>query len=339
MQKGVAEVGRKLVTIVDPHIKRDDQYSVHHEATQKGLYIKTKDGKQDFDGWCWPGSSSYLDFTSPHVREWWAQQFRLDKYVGSSLDLFIWNDMNEPSVFNGPEVSMPKDALSLSGVEHREWHNLYGLYMQMATQQGLIDRALPLSSTPSLLSSLQAAVRSNNIPESQKPRPFVLTRSFWAGSQRYGAMWTGDNLARWDHLEIAAPMLLSINLAGLSFAGADVGGFMGDPSAELFTRWFQSGAFTPFFRGHAHHDTKRRVSFLFFSLFVCGVVFDIVIVDDDDDFFVCYAFMAAMQCSICIPIDMIIHHVCNANETAITHIDAPVSPSSSSSSSSSLSIL
>lgn len=97
------------------HIKRDDHYSVHSEATAKSLYIKTKDGKTDFDGWCWPGASSYLDFTAPHVRAWWATQFRLDHYQGSTLDLFTWNDMNEPSVFNGPEVSMPKDALNLQG--------------------------------------------------------------------------------------------------------------------------------------------------------------------------------------------------------------------------------
>lgn len=68
-----------------------------------GLYIKNKEGG-DFDGWCWPGSSSYLDFTSAEVRQWWASQFSLDKYIGSTMDLFTWNDMNEPSVFNGPEV-------------------------------------------------------------------------------------------------------------------------------------------------------------------------------------------------------------------------------------------
>lgn len=59
---------------------------------------------QDFDGWCWPGQSSYLDFTDATVRAWWASRFELDKYVGSTLDLYTWNDMNEPSVFNGPEV-------------------------------------------------------------------------------------------------------------------------------------------------------------------------------------------------------------------------------------------
>jgi hypothetical protein len=132
---------------------------------------------------------------------------------------------------------MDKSNLNIEGIEHREWHNLYGYYMQQATAEGHI-------------------LRSPDSPAQM--RPFVLTRSFWAGSQRWGAMWTGDNRAEWGHLQIAAPMLLSINLAGLSFAGSDAGGFFGDPSSELFTRWFQAAAFTPFFRGHAHHDTKRR---------------------------------------------------------------------------------
>jgi mannosyl-oligosaccharide alpha-1,3-glucosidase len=106
---------------------------------------------------------SYLDFTSAKVREWWARQFGLDKYIGSTLDLFTWNDMNEPSVFNGPEVSMPKDAKNIAGVEHREWHNLYGIYMQMATALGLTVRSPTENNAPQL-------------------RPFVLTRSFWAGN-------------------------------------------------------------------------------------------------------------------------------------------------------------
>jgi hypothetical protein len=54
--------------------------------------------------WCWPGASSYLDVTNAVVRDWWADQFFLDKYQGSTQHLYIWNDMNEPSVFNGPEV-------------------------------------------------------------------------------------------------------------------------------------------------------------------------------------------------------------------------------------------
>ena len=247
MQEKLAATGRKMVTIIDPHIKKDENYAIYKEAHEKGLFIKKPDGETEFDGWCWPGASAYLDFTSPEVREWWAGRFAYDKYVGSTPTLYTWNDMNEPSVFNGPEVSMQKDAKSLAGIEHREWHNLYGMYMHRATAEGQMAREA----------------------EGEKKRPFVLSRSFYAGSQRWGPIWTGDNACKWDHLAMSVPMLLSLSVCGIAFSGADVGGFLGkgggygDPDAELFTRWFEAGAYTPFFRGHAHHDSARREPYTF----------------------------------------------------------------------------
>lgn len=103
MQNKLLAKGRHMVTIVDPHIKRDESFHLHDEATQKGYYVKDASGN-DFDGWCWPGSSSYPDVLNPAIREWWANKFSLKEYVGSTASLYIWNDMNEPSVFNGPEV-------------------------------------------------------------------------------------------------------------------------------------------------------------------------------------------------------------------------------------------
>jgi len=91
----------------------------------------------------------------------------------------------------------------------------------------------------------------------------VLSRAFFAGTQRYGAIWTGDNVASWEHLEIASPMLLTIGLSGVAFSGADVGGFFGNPEPELLTRWYQAGIYYPFFRAHAHLDSKRREPWLF----------------------------------------------------------------------------
>jgi alpha 1,3-glucosidase len=63
--------------------------------------------------------------TRLQVRNFWAGLFSLEKYAGSTPSLFTWNDMNEPSVFNGPEVTMQKDSLHLGGlVEHRAVHNM-----------------------------------------------------------------------------------------------------------------------------------------------------------------------------------------------------------------------
>ncbi|XP_069036386.1 neutral alpha-glucosidase AB isoform X2 [Lepisosteus oculatus] len=228
---------RKMVAIVDPHIKVDSGYKIHNEIRSKGFYTKNKDGG-DYEGWCWPGNAGYPDFTNPEMRSWWANMFAYDQYEGSMENLYTWNDMNEPSVFNGPEVTMHKDALHGTW-EHRDLHNLYGLYVQMATAEGQIRRSGGVE------------------------RPFVLTRAFFAGSQRLGAVWTGDNAAEWDHLKISIPMCLSLGLVGISFCGADVGGFFKAPSSELLVRWYQTGAYQPFFRAHAHLDTPRREPWLF----------------------------------------------------------------------------
>uniref|UniRef100_A0AAR2K668 Glycoside hydrolase family 31 N-terminal domain-containing protein n=1 Tax=Pygocentrus nattereri TaxID=42514 RepID=A0AAR2K668_PYGNA len=237
MLHGIKDKRRKMVAIVDPHIKVDSGYKIHSEIRARDLYVKNKDGG-DYEGWCWPGNSGYPDFTNPEMRAWWASMFAYDKYEGSMENLYTWNDMNEPSVFNGPEVTMYKDAMH-GKWEHRDVHNLYGLYVHMATTDGLIQRS------------------------GGTERPFVLTRAFFAGSQRYGAVWTGDNAAEWDHLKISIPMCLSLGLVGISLCGADVGGFFKSPSAELLVRWYQTGAYQPFFRAHAHLDTPRREPWLF----------------------------------------------------------------------------
>ena len=238
MQTKLASEGRKMVTIVDPHVKRDPAYGVYQKALDKGYFIRNVK-KEVFDGWCWPGSSSYLDVLSPEVRQWWAEQLSLENYPGSTEHLFIWNDMNEPSVFNGPEITMQKDNLHFGDVEHRDVHNMYGFLYHKATSEGLLQRS------------------------GNTKRPFVLSRAFFMGTQRVGAIWTGDNTADWNHLKVSIPMLLSLNAAGLPFVGADVGGFFGNPSAELVTRWYQLGSFYPFYRGHAHLETKRREPWLF----------------------------------------------------------------------------
>nr|CAD7567836.1 unnamed protein product [Timema californicum] len=84
--------GRKLVIIVDPHIKRDGNYFLHQDAENNGYYVKNKEGK-DFEGWCWPGSSSYLDLFNPVVRDYYSSRYLLENHQGSTLDLYIWNDM------------------------------------------------------------------------------------------------------------------------------------------------------------------------------------------------------------------------------------------------------
>jgi alpha 1,3-glucosidase len=249
MQQALVNDGRQLVTIADPHIKVDETYHVYQEAMEKGLVVRTCDN-EPFVGKCWPGDSVYLDFLNEETRNHWASQYRYDKYQKSTPNVWAWNDMNEPSVFEFQGNHMPQDNIqtfkSLAEpeksfqVEHREVHNIYGYCQHKATFDGMVKRN-----------------------ECQNIRPHVLSRSFYAGSQKWTTIWTGDTGATWDYLKVTVPQMLSLSLCGLSNVGGDVGGFLGDPEPELAVRWYQLGTFMPYFRGHSEITTKRREPWLY----------------------------------------------------------------------------
>ncbi len=230
-------MGFKLVTIIDPGIKDQKGYGVYDSGAKKDIFVKMPSGKY-FVGKVWPGECVFPDFFNRKARDWWGQQYKYLLRYG--VDGF-WNDMNEPSVFDTPNKTFPPDAvhrLDSGTVMHYEVHNAYGMQMARATREGL---------------------------EKLEPdkRPFVLTRANYAGGQRYAAMWTGDNFASFAHLKLALAMFLNIGVSGQPFVGSDVGGFIGNPSAELFSRWLELGSFTPFFRTHSVKDSKPREPWMF----------------------------------------------------------------------------
>jgi alpha-glucosidase len=139
--------------------------------------------------------------------------------------------MNEPAVFND-EKTFPRDVRhDYDGhpCSHRRGHNIYGMQMVRATHEGL-RRHLG------------------------GKRPFVITRSAYAGTWRYSSAWTGDNVSSWEHLKLASVQCSRLSLSGYSFVGSDIGGFLEKPEGELFTRWIQLGIFHPFCRTHSSGD-------------------------------------------------------------------------------------
>ncbi|MFM7030391.1 MAG: TIM-barrel domain-containing protein, partial [Micrococcales bacterium] len=94
-------------------------------------------------------------------------------------------------------------------------------------------------------------------------RTFILSRAGFAGIQRYAANWMGDNMSRWDHLWLQIPMATGLSLSGQSFVGADIGGFAENSSPELFARWIQAGALTPFARNHNAAGLIDQYAFAF----------------------------------------------------------------------------
>lgn len=181
----------------------------------------------------WPGLAAFPDFTDPKARAWWGEKLKGFLEMGVAG---FWLDMNEPALFaawgSPPCPQAPATPRGPRG-DHRLAHNLYGLLMARASWEGFRKHA----------------------PER---RPFLLTRSGHAGVQRYAWTWTGDVESTWEGLRTTLRALLGLSLSGVYFVGSDIGGFSGNPSPELYLRWFQMAALTPFFRLHAARWTKRR---------------------------------------------------------------------------------
>lgn len=218
--------GFKTVLILDPGIKIDKGYHVYEEGLEGGYFCRRADGPL-MRGDVWPGPCHFPDFTDPVVREWWAGQF--PAFLESGVH-GIWNDMNEPAVLEiGTFPADTRHDYDGHPCSHRKAHNVYGMQMARASYHGTKGAIYPR-------------------------RPFLLTRSGYSGVQRYAAVWTGDNLSTWEHMWMANVQVQRMSVSGLSFAGSDIGGFIGQPNGELLTRWTQMGVFHPLFRNHASGD-------------------------------------------------------------------------------------
>jgi len=227
-------MGFHLVTIVDPGIKIEKGYFAYEDGIRNNYFAKYPSG-ENYTGSVWPGRCHFPDFTQEKVRSWWGASF--NRLTNTGVEGF-WNDMNEPSAWGQSIPNIVQFDFDGKKGTITEVHNIYGLEMSRATFEG----------TKKLLNG---------------KRPFVLTRAGYSGIQRYSAVWTGDNDATDQHMLLSARMVTGMGLSGISFAGPDVGGFMGNPSEELFTRWMSLGIYTPFFRNHSAWDTKSKEPWAF----------------------------------------------------------------------------
>jgi alpha-glucosidase len=232
------EQGFNVVTIVDPGVKVDEGYPVYVEGRERDLYCKTSYG-EEYHNVVWPGMCAFPDFTNPETREWWGENH------GALLDAGvagIWCDMNEPSLFVPFQSTMPNGVVHPGGGDepklHGQIHNTYGSLMARSVRDGLLRL-------------------------SPDERPFVITRSGYAGLQRHALQWTGDNSSWWEHIWMSMPQLQNMGLSGVAWAGVDVGGFFDDCDGELLARFTEFGVFQPFCRNHSIKGSKQQEPWAF----------------------------------------------------------------------------
>ncbi len=234
MIKELEKQGFKTIVMIDPGIKVDKDYWVCKEGLEKDMFCKRGDGPL-LVAPVWPGDCYFPDYTKPEVREWWATLYK--EMIAETGVHGVWNDMNEPAIFLADNFTQSEKTFyndvrhdyDGNPCSHRKAHNVYGMQMTRATYDGL----------------------KQNAPQN---RPFVITRSTYAGGQRYSSGWTGDNVATWEQLKIANRQCQRVAISGMSFIGSDIGGFIDQPSGELYLRWLQMAVFHPFFRTHSSGD-------------------------------------------------------------------------------------
>lgn len=229
----------KAVYMIDPGVKKEAGYFIYDQGGEGEHWVKTASG-ENFNGNVWPGSCVFPDFTRPETCAWWGGLYK--DFLALGVD-GVWNDMNEPSVFGGPDGTMPEDNLhrgggSLPAGSHLRYHNIYGMLMVKASREGIMK-------------------------VNPDKRPFVLSRSNFLGGQRYAATWTGDNRSTWEHLRMSIPMSLNLGLSGQPFNGPDIGGFKGDCNEELLGHWMALGAYYPFSRNHTLNGTVNQEPWAF----------------------------------------------------------------------------
>lgn len=227
LSETLAKKGVRLVTIIDPAIKMDPTFDIFNDGVSNDHFIKYPDGNIVYAP-VWAGMSAFPDFSRAETRKWWGEKYEYLLKKGISG---FWHDMNEPATFSPwGDNTLPECAVLNAG-SHSNVHNLYGLWMAKAAYEYLRNKG---------------------------ERPFILTRSGWAGIQRFAFVWTGDTNSTWAEMRSSLSTLLNLGMSGVPYVGVDIGGFAGNPNDELFVRWFQLGSFSPFFRVHSSKGTNSR---------------------------------------------------------------------------------
>ncbi len=229
--KSITKRGYRVVPIIDPGVKHEPGYSVYDSGRAADVFCRNPAGGE-FIGHVWPGNTAFPDFTMPKARKWWAEHVRMFAELGVGG---AWLDMNDPSTGHIECVGM----LFRNGTApHDAYHSQYAMQMARATREGFL------------------AARPNE-------RPFLISRSGFTGAQKYSGHWTGDNVSSYRHLHRAIGRSLNLAMSGIAFNAPDIGGFMGDTTAQLLCDWMKACFLFPFCRNHTCAGTRRQEPWAF----------------------------------------------------------------------------
>ncbi len=261
-----------LVPIIDAGVKIEEGYDTYEEGVKNGYFCKKENG-EEFVAGVWPGRVHFPDVLNDDAREWFGNKYKF--LLDQGIDGF-WNDMNEPAIFYSEDhlkevfekideyknMNLDVDTFfefkdmvlglanntedyktfyhSYKGekLRHDKVHNLFGYNMTRAAGEAF-DRLRP------------------------EERILMFSRSSYIGMHRYGGIWQGDNLSWWSHILLNLRMLPSLNMCGVLYTGADIGGFGADATEDLVMRWLELGIFTPLMRNHSAMGTRRQEAYRF----------------------------------------------------------------------------
>ncbi|HLF51637.1 TIM-barrel domain-containing protein [Flavobacterium sp.] len=213
--------GVKTILITEPFILTTS--NKWEEAVGKKILATDKSGspfKYDF----YFGNTGLIDIFKPEGKEWFWNIYKnlINQGVGG-----WWGDLGEP------EVHPSKLQHAIGSAD--ELHNIYGHNWAKLVQEGY-QKEFP------------------------NQRPFILMRSGYSGSQRFGMIpWSGDVSRTWGGLQSQTEIALQMGMQGMGYMHSDLGGFAGDYfDNELYIRWLQYGVFQPIFRPHAQEDVASE---------------------------------------------------------------------------------
>jgi oligosaccharide 4-alpha-D-glucosyltransferase len=210
-----------LVLITEPFVVTTSKR--WNEAVEKKVLAKDSSGNP-FTYEFYFGKTGLIDIYDEKPNEWFWNHYR--KLIKMGVDGF-WGDLGEPEVH-------PSALLHKSG-RADEVHNIYGHDWAKMISEGYKK-------------------------EFPGVRPFILMRSGYSGTQRYGIIpWSGDVNRTWGGLKPQPEISLQMGMQGIAYMHSDLGGFAGaNDDPELYTRWLQYGVFQPIFRPHAQEEVASE---------------------------------------------------------------------------------